>query len=72
MTPEERIVQLEAELAATKRAAVHMMTGMALGIVSTPEGREELAAGFIEAASDPNPMIAEMARAVAAAIRAAR
>lgn len=71
MTPNERIQQLEAELAATKRAAIHMMVGMAMGIASTPEGREELATGFAEAADDPDPAIAEMAQAVADAIRAA-
>ncbi|SEN90288.1 hypothetical protein SAMN04489859_102151 [Paracoccus alcaliphilus] len=71
MSDKERIAQLEAELAATKRAATHMMVGMAMGIASTPEGREELAAGFAEAASDPDPAIAEMAQAVADAIRAA-
>lgn len=71
MTPEQRIAQLEAELAATKRAAIHMMVGMAMGIASSPEGREELAAGFAEAADDPDPAIAEIAQAVADAIRAA-
>ncbi len=71
MTPEARIKELESKLAATKQAATHMMVGMAMGIASTPEGRELLADGFAEAAKDPNPTIAEMAKAVSDAIKAA-
>lgn len=71
MTDAERIAALKAELAATRRAAIQMMVGMAMGIATTPEGREELAAGFAEATKDPDPIIARMARDVAAAIRAA-
>lgn len=66
-----RIAELESELAATKRAAIHMMVGMATGIASSPEGREELAAGFSEAASSADPATAELSRLVAAALRAA-
>ncbi|RJL15288.1 hypothetical protein [Paracoccus siganidrum] len=68
---QSRIEQLEAELAATRQAAVHMMVGMAMGIASTPEGREDLAEGFSEAANDPDPVIARLADDLAAALRAA-
>lgn len=69
MTDAERIAALEAQLAATKKAAVHMMVGMAQGIAQTPEGLRDLSAGFAEAANDTDPIIAGLALAVAEALR---
>lgn len=69
MTDADRIAALERELSDTRHAAVAMMLGMARGMVSTPEGREELARGFDEAAVGADPVTAKLARAVADAIR---
>ena len=71
MTPEERIIALETELIDTRKAAVAMLLGMAEGMVKTPEGREELAVAFEEAAKDADAITARLARLVATAIRAA-
>ena len=69
MTPEKRIQELEAALAASRKAAVHMMVDMGLALAKTPEDREQAAMAFDEAAEDPDPAIAEMAAAVAKALR---
>lgn len=69
MTPEERIITLEYELADTRRAAVLMMLGMVEAIARTPEGREELAQGFDEAAEGADAETARLARLVAEAVR---
>ncbi len=70
MTPLERIVALERELAATRTAAVEMIVSLAQGALRTPEGREELAQTFDEVGRDEcNPEAARLARLVAEAIR---
>lgn len=69
MTPEKRTQELEAALAASRKAAVHMMVGMGLALAKTPEDREQAAKVFDEAAEDPDPTTAEMAAAVAKALR---
>lgn len=69
MTPEQRIAELEANLTATRRTATDMMISMGLTIAKTPEDREQAAKVFDEAAADPDPVIAEMAAAVAKALR---
>ena len=61
MTPEERIIALERELQDTRRAAAHIILGLVDGIARTPEGREELARGFDEAAREADPVTARMA-----------
>lgn len=71
MTPEERIVSLERELAETRRAAVDLVAGLVSGLAPTPEGREEIAASFdAEAIEQPaGAEMAHLARLVAAALR---
>lgn len=70
-SPLEKIAELKDVLAETKRAAVQMIVGMAMGIASSPEGREELAAGFSAAALEADPVTAELSELVAAALLAA-
>lgn len=66
----KQLAALERELAETRRAAMTMILGMAEAIVRSPEGREELAASFEEAAAEMDTEVAaKMARQVAAAIR---
>ena len=70
MTGTDRITELERELAETRRAAMTMILGMAEAIVRSPEGREELAASFEEAAAEMDTeAAAKMARQVAVAVR---
>lgn len=72
MSPEERIIALERELYDTRRAAVTVILGMADAIAQTPEGREDLARGFDDAAKDAtiaDPVLARLARLVAGALR---
>lgn len=56
---------LRRELADTQRAAISMLLGMAEAIASTPEGREDLARGFEDAAAGADPVTARLARQVA-------
>ena len=69
MNDADRIAALERALSDTRQAALSMMIGMAQGMVSTPEGREELARGFDQVAAGADPVTAGLARAVADAIR---
>ncbi|WP_283177883.1 hypothetical protein [Gemmobacter sp. 24YEA27] len=67
MDKDLRIIELERELADTRRAAVSIIMGMAEGIAPSAEGRAELAKGFREAADDPaaDPATARLALLVA-------
>lgn len=72
MTPEERIIALERELDDTRRAAAAVILGMVDAIAQTPEGREDLARGFDEAAKEAaktDPVLARLVRLVAGMIR---
>lgn len=70
MDYELRIIELERELADTRRAAVSIIMGMAEGITSATEGRADLAQGFREAAAeaDADPATARLALLVAMAL----
>lgn len=65
----ERIRALERELHQTRMAAVHMLMGVSDAIASTPDGREDLARGFEEAAAQADAVTARLARLVAQALR---
>lgn len=65
----EQILELKKELAMTRAAAVTMLVGMAQGIANSEEGLEDLAKGFDDAAEGADPILAELAKAVAAALR---
>lgn len=69
MSDADRLAALRLELIATEQAAVSMMLGMAEAVATTPEGREELARGFEEAAETADPVTVRLARRVAEAIR---
>lgn len=69
MSPEERIIALERELDDTRLAAVRLILGIVRTIATTPEGRQEMARGFDEAAAEADPLMARMARLVAAELR---
>ena len=69
MTAEERIIALERELDDTRLAAVRLILGIVRTIATTPVGRQEMARGFDEAASEADPLMARMARLVAAELR---
>lgn len=72
MTPEERIIALEYELHDTRRAAAAVILGMVDAVAQTPEGREELARSFDEAAKeagDTDPALARLVSQVAGMIR---
>lgn len=65
----DRILELERELIATRNAAVALILGMAGAIVRTPQGREELAVTFDEAAKDGDSATERLSKLVAAALR---
>lgn len=69
MTDKDRIIALERELDDTRLAAVRLILGMCRAIATTPEGREERARSFEEAAAQADPLMARMARLVAAELR---
>lgn len=71
MKPDDRIKLLEQEVFQTKRAAVTMILGMADAIANTPEGRDEIARGFEDAAQHPDadPAMVRLSRLVATALR---
>lgn len=69
MSPEERIIALERELDDTRRAAVTLIVGIAEAVAGSPEGREELAQSFEEAAGEADHVTARLARLVAGALR---
>lgn len=69
MSPEERIIALERELDDTRLAAVRLILGIVRAIATTPVGRQEMARGFEEAAAEADPLMARMARLVAAELR---
>ena len=69
MTAEYRLIQLERELIETRNAAVAMVVGMAKGITSSPEGREELAASFDAVAAEADQVTRRLATLVALALR---
>lgn len=70
MTPEQRIIALERDLIETRSAAARMMIALACGLVTTPQGRHEIADAMDEAAQDAaNPYEARLARLVASGLR---
>lgn len=71
MNSEERIIALERELDDTRRAAALVILGMVDAIAQTPQGREDLARGFDEAANEAartDPVLARLTRLVAGMI----
>lgn len=69
MDKELRIIELEREINDTRKAAVHMILGMAQAIAPSAEGRADLAVGFREAAEAcDDPVTARLARLVALAL----
>ncbi|MEW2911440.1 hypothetical protein [Leisingera sp. JC11] len=69
MTAEERIAELEQQLTEARRAAVAIILGITDAIATTPEGREELAQGFDEAAGQGSKEMRALSRLVATALR---
>lgn len=69
MTSEERIIALERELDDTRLAAARLIMRMAGGLATSPQARAGLAQVFEEAAGDPDPITARIARMVAAGLR---
>jgi len=69
MDDKERIISLERELDDTRLAAARMIIEMCRAIATTPEDREARARGFDEAAAQADPVMARMARLVAAELR---
>ncbi|WP_421998160.1 hypothetical protein [Roseovarius confluentis] len=70
MTHEDQIADLEGRLESARRAAVLMVTGMADAVVKTPQGYEDLARGFDEAAKASDGEMQLIADMVAEALRA--
>lgn len=71
MTPQQRILALERELAETRSAAARMMADFIHGLVETDNGRAEVADDLLASANDSRtaPIEARLARLVAAAVR---
>lgn len=69
MTPEDRIAELEQQLADSRRAALAIILGITDAIAKTPEGQAELAQSFDEASGQGSEEMRELSRMVAAALR---
>lgn len=70
MNPEKRIADLERQLLDVRKSAVSMIVGMSEAVAQSPEGRDELARTFEEAAQTEAGETGHLARLVAAALRA--
>ncbi|KGM50645.1 hypothetical protein [Pseudooceanicola atlanticus] len=71
MTPEQRILALERELADTRSASARMVADIIRGLVETEAGRAEVADDLLASANDSRtaPIEARLARLMAAALR---